>query len=190
MADSDLRYDAMVEDALRGVVRRALELAAKKGLPGDHHFYITFRTDHPGVRVPVSLRERYPAEMTIVLQYQFWALKVDEEAFQVTLSFNDKPERLFVPLAAVTAFADPSVRFGLQFAGGAQESAEEIGEGLGEAPSPAEGQDAGPKSLPAAGPKPEEPRKPAAKRPRKKTKAEVETDAEGKIVTLDAFRKK
>jgi hypothetical protein len=115
MADNELRYDRMVEDALRSVVSRALVHAAERGLSGDHHFYITFLTDHPDVVMPDSLRSHYPNEMTIVLQHQFWGLEVGPEAFGVTLSFANEPERLTVPFAAVTAFADPSVRFGLQF---------------------------------------------------------------------------
>jgi len=115
MGNDGLRYDRMVEDALRSVVRRALIYAGEHGLPGNHHFYITFRTDHQDCEIPEALRERYPGEMTIVLQHQFWGLEIDEDQFCVTLSFADVPHRLLVPFAAVTAFADPSVRFGLQF---------------------------------------------------------------------------
>ncbi len=115
MADNELRYDRMVEDALRSVVGRALRHAAERGLSGDHHFYITFLTDRPGVEMPDHLRSHYPSEMTIVLQHQYWGLEVGPEVFSVTLSFASEPERLTVPYAAVTAFADPSVRFGLQF---------------------------------------------------------------------------
>jgi uncharacterized protein len=115
MGEDGLRYDAMVESALRGVVRRALSYAAERGLPGDHHFYVSFHTNHPGVDIPAQLRARYPNEMTIVLQHQFWGLDVGEEAFGVTLSFSDVPERLTIPFSAISAFADPSVRFGLQF---------------------------------------------------------------------------
>ncbi|SDG28523.1 hypothetical protein SAMN05216241_10821 [Limimonas halophila] len=113
-----LHYDVMVENALRGVVREALTYVAEHGLPGEHHFYITFRSEHPGVDMPATLRERYPHEMTVVLQYQFWDLDVGEDAFAVTLSFNNRSERVVVPFAAVTSFADPSVRFGLQFEAG------------------------------------------------------------------------
>ncbi len=114
--DDTLRYDKMVEQALRGVVRQAVEEVMKyQGLPGDHHFYITFMTDYPGVKIPDYLRERYPGEMTIVLQYQFHDLDVNKERLQVTLSFNNVPERLEIPLAAITIFADPSVNFALQF---------------------------------------------------------------------------
>ncbi len=115
MADDELKYDRMVEDALRSVVNRALVHVAERGLSGEHHFYITFLTDHPDVVMPDHLRGHYPNEMTIVLQHQFWGLEVGTETFGVTLSFANQPERLTVPFAAVTAFADPSVRFGLQF---------------------------------------------------------------------------
>lgn len=109
------RYDKMVEKALRGVVQQALQEVVDDGLVEDHHFYITFFTDHPGVKIPSYLKERYPGEMTIVLQHQFYELTVDAERFSVMLSFNNVPERLVVPLASVTIFADPSVNFALQF---------------------------------------------------------------------------
>ncbi len=113
--ENTLRYDRMVEQALRGVVRQAVEEVMEDGLPGDHHFYITFMTDYQGVKIPDYLRERYPGEMTIVLQYQFYDLSVDDDLMKVTLSFNNVPERLEIPLAAITIFADPSVNFALQF---------------------------------------------------------------------------
>lgn len=113
--DEILRYDKMVEQALRGVVRKAIEEVMKDGLTGDHHFYITFMTDYPGVNIPEYLKERYPGEMTIVLQFQFYDLDVDDEKMQVTLSFNNVPEKLEIPLTAITIFADPSVNFALQF---------------------------------------------------------------------------
>ncbi len=109
------RYDKMVEKALRGVVKQALQEVVDEGVLDDHHFYITFFTDHPGVKVPSYLKERYPGEMTIVLQHQFYDLEVDDERFTVMLSFNNVPERLTIPLAAITIFADPSVNFALQF---------------------------------------------------------------------------
>ncbi len=117
MTDDDnfLRYDKMVESALRGVVRRAIEEVIEKGLSGEHRFYITFLTDFPGVEIPDYLRDRYPSEMTIVLQYQFSDLKVDRNKMEVTLSFNNVPESLVIPLAAISIFADPSVNFALQF---------------------------------------------------------------------------
>lgn len=109
------RYDKMVEKALRGVVRHALDEVVKDGLTDDHHFYITFFTEHSGVKIPSYLKDRYPGEMTIVLQHQFYDLEVDEEKFTVMLSFNNVPERLTIPLSAITIFADPSVNFALQF---------------------------------------------------------------------------
>jgi hypothetical protein len=115
MAKPTLRYDKMVEKALRSVVRDALAITAERGLPGAHHFYVTFRTDHAGVDIPDFLRAQYPHEMTIVLEHQFWGLEVDDQRFSVTLSFHSQAQRLTVPLAAITAFADPSVKFGLEF---------------------------------------------------------------------------
>ena len=115
MAEDLYDYSAMVETALRGVVREALSRAAKSGLRGDHHFYITFHTAAPGVELPDYLRDKYPDEMTIVLQHQFWQLTLTPAAFSVGLSFHSKLERLTVPFAAITGFADPSVKFGLQF---------------------------------------------------------------------------
>ena len=113
--ENTLRYDRMVEKALRNVAKQAVEEVIATGLPGDHHFYITFLTDYEGVQIPDYLRERYPGEMTIVLQYQFHDLYVDDKLLKVTLSFNNIPEKLVVPLAAITIFADPSVNFALQF---------------------------------------------------------------------------
>ena len=113
--ENSLRYDRMVERALRSVVREAVEEVMDTGLPGDHHFYITFMTDYPGVDIPEYLQERYPGEMTIVLQYQFYDLEVDEDTLRVTLSFNNVPEKLVIPMQAITIFADPSVNFALQF---------------------------------------------------------------------------
>lgn len=110
-----MNYAEMVEDALRGVVRRALTSAFTDGLHGNHHFYVTFLTRFPGVELPDHLLERYEHDMTIVLQHQYWDLKVEETFFEVSLSFNKLPTRLHVPYAAVTSFADPSVQFGLQF---------------------------------------------------------------------------
>ena len=110
------RYETMIDRALRGVVREALERASREGLRGAHHFYIGFATDMPGVSLPDSLRARYPQEMTIVLQHQFWDLDVGTDSFSVTLSFQKQLERLTIPFAAVRSFADPSVNFALEFA--------------------------------------------------------------------------
>tara|TARA_B100001971_G_C18244902_1_gene573546 strand:- start:653 stop:1243 length:591 start_codon:yes stop_codon:yes gene_type:complete len=109
------RYDKMVEAALRSVVIRALEEIAENGLFDDHHFYITFRTDYPGVEIPDYLKERYPGEMTIVLQHQFYDLDIKPDKFSVMLKFNNVPEKLIIPLGSVTIFTDPSVNFALQF---------------------------------------------------------------------------
>lgn len=115
MATDLMRYDRLVDGALRGVMIEALRLAAKRGLPGAHHFYITLRTDHPGVRLGADLKARHPEELTIVLQHRFRNLEVGDDAFEVTLSFDNAWQTLVVPFDAVTTFADPSVKFGLQF---------------------------------------------------------------------------
>lgn len=115
MAADHIRYDILAQDALRGVVRKVLADAAKQGLPGEHHFFVTFDTCAEGVRLSQRMRAQYPKEMTIVLQHQFWDLVVSEESFEVGLSFGGIPERLSVPFAAVKQFHDPSVEFGLQF---------------------------------------------------------------------------
>jgi hypothetical protein len=115
MTDDPLRYDLWIEDAFRSVVRRALNHTATHGLPGDHHFYITFRTQAPGVRVPSYLKAQHPLEMTIVLQHKFDDLAITDDGFSVTLSFKNKRENLYIPFAAVASFSDPSVSFGLQF---------------------------------------------------------------------------
>jgi hypothetical protein len=115
MTVTKLSYEKMVEDALRGVLRQALQITAAQGLPGSHHFYITFDTTHPGVKIADTLKAQHPSEMTIVLQHQFWDLKVSQELFEITLSFSGVSQRLIVPFAAVTAFADPHAKFGLQF---------------------------------------------------------------------------
>ena len=121
MAIDHIRYDILAQDALRGVVRRVLMDAAKNGLPGEHHFYISFDTRAEGVRLSPRMHAQYPEEMTVVLQHQFWDLEVTEDGFEVGVSFGGAPERLAVPFAAVKGFFDPSVQFGLQF----QEAAEE-----------------------------------------------------------------
>jgi hypothetical protein len=168
MAGKDLiRYDLLVQDALKGVVRKILIDAAKDGLGGEHHFYISFRTDFAGVRLSNRLREKYPQEMTIVLQHQFWDLGVTEHAFEVGLSFSNVPERLLIPFDALTGFFDPSVQFGLKFTveGVEDESAAE----------PPAGASAPGRSAPrGAG----------------KKKPEGEAEAPAQVVSLDAFRKK
>src|SRR6201998_1499779 len=115
MAVDHIRYDILAQQALRGVVRPGLGDAAKKGLPGEHHFKITFATTAPGVRLSDRMRAQYPEAMTIILQHQFWDLVVDDDGFEVGLSFGGGPERLAIPFDAITAFYDPAVQFGFQF---------------------------------------------------------------------------
>lgn len=133
-----MRYEAMAQDALRGVVKAALKrAAAPEGLPGAHHFYITFKTDAPGVSGPPDLLGKYPDEMTIVLQHQYWDLAPGETFFSVTLQFGGQPKRLSVPYAAVTRFYDPSVQFLLQFEAPAAEAKPVDAQAQEEAPAPA-----------------------------------------------------
>jgi hypothetical protein len=180
MSEEDiLRYDLMVERALRAVVRDALKIAAGDGLPGDHHFYITFRTDTPGVEISEALRTRYPEEMTIVVQHQFWDLAVADDYFAVTLSFSGRPERLVVPYESISAFADPAVRFGLQFDSlfTADDSEDEEMEDEGAAfPGPDQLQD-----LKQEG---------ADEEAEAEAKPEKKKGDDNKVVTLDSFRKK
>ena len=128
--ESLLPYEDWIEAATRQVVAQAIAHVAENGLPGEHHFYVTFRTDHPGVVVPPRLRAQYPQEMTIVLQHQFWDLKMDTEAglISVGLSFGGVPASLVIPLDAVTGFADPHVRYGLRFRAGTEPDAAETPE--------------------------------------------------------------
>lgn len=145
--DSLLPYDTWTEDALRQVVARALAYAGANGLPGEHHFYISFRTDRPGVVIPARLLAQYPHEMTIVVQHQFWDLVVAEESFSIGLSFGGIPSTLTVPFRHLTAFADPHVQFGLRFTPAAEDAANDGAPqpppGPGPAPEGGDGQDAG-----------------------------------------------
>ncbi|MDP3896919.1 MAG: SspB family protein [Mesorhizobium sp.] len=189
MAEDHIRYDILAQEALRGVMRKVLMEVQRTGLPGNHHFFITFLTGAPGVRVSSRLRERYPEQMTIVLQYQYWDLKVTEVGFEVGLSFSDVPEKLEVPFAAVRGFYDPSVNFELEFDVRTEEAA--AGE-IAALPKPEivkSRSDAGPKK---AEPKP---RKSEPRTPETNAKAEADSSAntDGKsadVVSLDAFRKK
>jgi hypothetical protein len=115
MATDHIRYDVLARDALRGVLRRVLTDAAEHGLPGDHHFFITFVSTAEGVKLSPRLLAQYPEEMTVILQHQFWDLVVTEDRFEVGLSFGGVPERLVIPFSAIKSFFDPSVQFGLQF---------------------------------------------------------------------------
>ena len=180
MATDHIRYDILAQAALRGVVRTVLADAAKKGLPGEHHFKITFDTTAPGVKLSERMRGRYPEEMTIVLQHQFWDLTVTEQGFEVGLSFGGIPERVGVPFDTVTAFYDPAVQFGFQF-----EIVEAAADGESEATAmekPADAVTAKPESLPASAPAPAATAAPPAPTP--------DTGAGGEVVRLDRFRKK
>ena len=115
MSEDQLHYPIMIDQAMRGVVRETLKRVQSTGLPGEHHFYISFLTGFPGVKISEQLKSRYPKEITIVMQHQYWDFKVEEAFFTVTLSFGGVPEKLSIPFAALTAFADPSIKFGLQF---------------------------------------------------------------------------
>jgi hypothetical protein len=172
MATDHIRYDVLARDALRGVVRRVLTDAAEHGLPGEHHFFITFLSTADGVKLSPRLLAQYPEEMTIILQHQFWDLVVTEDRFEVGLSFGGIPERLVVPFAAIKSFLDPSVQFGLQF-----EPSDSVAE------TPAAKLPAVPpaSALPVAAPEP------AAE----STDDEPAKTSEGaEVVRLDRFRKK
>jgi hypothetical protein len=145
-AESLIPYEAWTDDALRDVVARALELAGSEGLPGEHHFYLTFRTDHPGTKIPGHLKARYPQEMTIVLQHQFEALTVDRQArlFSVQLYFGGMPAKLVIPFGALTGFADPAVRYGLRFQPQMEDAAAEPEPAEEPAPAPAPAAPEGP----------------------------------------------
>ncbi len=167
---SMFNYDELVQDALRGVVRQCLEQVAETGFSGNHHFYITFRTDHPDVLIPEYLKEQHPEEITIVLQYQFWNLEIGKSWFDVTLSFNDIHEQLHIPFSALVSFVDPSVKFGLQFA---------------------------PRFVPAnyassneAEPEPQETKPLTERKTRKESSKSTKKKEKDNIISLDAFRKK
>jgi hypothetical protein len=115
MEQNVIDYAKLVDEAMHVIVHRVLQMIALEGLPGNHHFFISFLTAHPGVKISQSLASKYPTEMTIVLQYQFYDLKTDPHGFSVVLSFNGVREEIYIPFIAITTFADPSVQFGLQF---------------------------------------------------------------------------
>ncbi len=202
MSTDLIRYDLKVQDALRGVVREVLANAAREGLPGEHHFYITFRTKAPGVTLSNRLREQYPEEMTIILQFQFWDLIVDESGFEVGLHFKNIPERLVVPFDAITGFYDPSVQFGLKFEvqgeGGAEEEEDDENKiDLPSVPVAVQPQRPAPEKEKAKprGAGSEPPVAPAAKakdpeRKPEKGDAKTEDAGDAKVISIDAFRKK
>jgi hypothetical protein len=158
-----------VDEALRGVVREVLKRTEENGLLGQHHFYLTFKTHDPGVEIPDHLRERYPDEMTIVLQNKFWDFHVYDDKFEVTLTFQKLPATLVIPFAALTAFADHGVRFGLQFSNASQAGATQGGDAPA-APAP--------EAVETEAPAPET------------SKADKTASGEPQVVSLDQFRKK
>lgn len=182
MSKDLIGYDALVDSALRGAVRQALKVICKKGLLGNHHLYISFRTGAPGVDIPDFLRERYPDEMTIVLQHQYWGLEAEEDTFSVTLSFNKARCTLTIPYAAITRFADPGVKFGLQFTGpetgtkavGPAETAALVAPASGEAPTP-DSKSESRKTEP---------------RPATAAKGEDPLEVPSKVIRLDTIRRK
>ena len=179
-------YDALVDDALRSVVRRVLTQVAEKGLPSSHHFYISFRSTAPGVELPDYLRAKYPEEMTIVLQHQYWDLILNDDSFEVTVSFNKQQERIKVPFAALSAFVDPSVRFGLQF-DGKNKAAPDKAETAAAPPTPLPG----PEKRPALGAPPGAGAAGEAKPDATATAREANPEeSASKVVKLDTFRKK
>ena len=216
MPEDLMRYDQLAQNALRGVVREALRRVEKSGLPGEHHFYIAFRTAAPGVSISKRLKEKYPEEMTIVLQHRFWGLIVKEDYFEVNLTFDSIPERLVVPFDAIKVFFDPSVPYGLQFedfdisGAAAQELAGPQRESGSLKALRAGAADRVPDVAPArAEKKPRAPRRPQpektaergpgasadkappAKSPPTLVKPAEPTPAKGpKVVSIDAFRKK
>lgn len=173
MPEDLMRYDQLAQAALKGVVREALRKVEKTGLPGEHHFFIQFNTRYPGVSIGERLSQKYPREMTVVLQHQFFNLQVSEERFQVELSFDNIPEKLVIPFASVKGFLDPAVQFGLQFEVAASEE-EVVAE-------------------PKAEPKPKAETKSKADRGSAKEevpKVEESVGEKPNVVSLDAFRKK
>lgn len=199
-AEPHIDYEALAQGAMRAVVRTVLQKVAKTGLPGEHHFYIAFNTKAPGVSLSQRLRERYPEEMTVVLQHRFWDLIVTDDRFEVNLTFDSIPERLVVPFTSIKVFFDPSVPYGLQFddsrsMGGNAQMPEDAAEDQGDSTDI-------PKSMakkPSALPKKRAPRKSPADKSEKsaaepapdaEATAEPAPDSSHKVVKLDAFRKK
>ena len=183
MADDLIRYDVLAQEALRGVVRKVMAEIAQTGLPGEHHFFITFDTHHPGVRISSRLAAQYPDEMTVVMQHQFWDLTVTDTAFEIGLSFNGIPERLLVPFKAINAFVDPQASFGLKFDAEVADEASEQPESDagGERRGTGGADDAAPVSEDAV----------AANDTAGDKAAKDSADAAGaQVVSLDSFRKK
>lgn len=162
-----IRYDILAQEALRGVVKKVLQEVARTGLPGDHHFYITFDTTWSGVRMSSRMREKHPTEMTIVVQHQFWDLETTDNGFSIGLSFDNVPETLLVPYAAIRGFFDPSVQFGLQFEALAEDE-EQSDENVRALPEPDESTD-------------------SAETPVEEADSDTSS---ADVVSLDSFRKK
>jgi hypothetical protein len=188
MADDEIRYDLLTQDALRGVIRKVLSLVQRTGLPGQHHLYIAFDTEAEGVSVSKRLKDQYPDEMTIVLQYQFWDLQVTNDRFEVKLSFGSVPEKLVVPFQAVKSFYDPSAQFGLHFGKhdaandlARQQMAAALPDLVGDGDEDAHAQPAEPRSDSPPLPKP-------AESPQTRPGEEERPGAQ--VVHLDRFRKK
>jgi len=182
-----IRYDLLTQQALRGVVRSVLTDTAKKGLPGDHHFYISLDTKADGVHISDRLRAQYPDEMTIILQHQFWDLKVSEDEFEVGLSFGGVPERLTVPYEAINGFFDPSVQFGLQFEEAAEGEERSAPANVQEPVSKKKRSSSNPPPATAAGAPSPRPAAPASSAKREKPEKPA---GGGEVVRLDRFRKK
>lgn len=183
MAEDLIRYDVLAQEALRGLVKKVIGEVAQAGLPGEHHFFITFNTHYPGVRISSRLAADYPGEMTIVLQHQFWDLVVTDSAFEVGLSFKGVPEKLHIPFRAVSSFVDPHASFALKFDTQTEPAA------MAEAEAAAAEAEAVPVAEEAAAPA----KLGAAKPPRKKEGGKAAKAKDGEkaaVVSLDAFRKK
>lgn len=197
MGQDLIRYDVLAQDALRGVIRKVLGEVVKTGLPGDHHFFITFLTSAPGVRISSRLREKYPELMTIVIQHQYWDLSVTDTSFEVGLSFSDIPERLLIPFSAIRGFYDPAVNFELEFDVRDMDAANSQTE---DSPAPTALAPVAAAPAPVAVAAPAKPAAAARKETAAKSASEPSKDAEkaedkpaeksAEVVSLDAFRKK
>jgi hypothetical protein len=184
MATDLIRYDLLVQDALRSVVRKVLADTARTGLIGDHHFNIAFKTQAPGVVAPASVKSRFPDEMSIILQHEFWDLVVTQDAFEVSLNFSRKPERLVVPFDSITGFTDPSVPFGFKLEPRVPEPA------ASRAPAAAGKQESAPAPSPSKAAPAKPPSAPASPKSGQRAEKPAEPAGETKVVSIDAFRKK
>ncbi|MEE9315064.1 MAG: ClpXP protease specificity-enhancing factor SspB [Rhizobiaceae bacterium] len=197
-----MRYDILAQEALRGVVKKVLQEVAHTGLPGEHHFYVTFDTNHSGVLLSSRMKEKYPEEMTIVVQHQFWDLEATDVGFSIGLSFDNIPETMRVPYSAIVGFFDPAVQFGLQFDSdlsdddtdeGETKNEQETPDNIAALPTPpkiAQIAKAEKKSKAKAKPKTAKKNDPKGKKKTKPEKPEEEEAASADVVSLDAFRKK